>query len=265
MSWVAVAIGGAAVVGAVVSSNSADKAKDAQDEATKAGTATAHDSLALNKQQYEEGVARQKPFLDAGVGALGKLNTLLGLGPDSSAQGYGSLNQPFTGADLASDPGYQFQLQQGQKQLDRRQAASGGFFSGAGLQEAEKFGQGLASTSFNDAFNRNQTNRSNILNPLQSMAGQGQTQANQVNALGAQFAGAQTGVNNSLIGLATNMGNANGAAAIAQGNALTGGINNGLTAWQRAQYMNQPQQQYNGFNSSPGGYTYAEPWAVGPT
>lgn len=51
-------------------------------------------------------------------------------------------------------PGYGFQRQQGLEALTAADAAAGRTGSGAALAAAEKYGQGLASTAFSDAWNR---------------------------------------------------------------------------------------------------------------
>lgn len=60
----------------------------------------------------------------------------------------------FTPGDLTQDPGYQFNLQQGQQALDRRQLAGGNYFSGQAGKELQQFGQGLADNTYESAFNR---------------------------------------------------------------------------------------------------------------
>jgi len=64
------------------------------------------------------------------------------------------LNPRFTPDDLTQDPGYQFNLDQGQKAIDRAAAARGGYFSGAALKEAQAFGQNLADRTYNEAYQR---------------------------------------------------------------------------------------------------------------
>lgn len=64
------------------------------------------------------------------------------------------LNQEWNPGDLTQDPGYQFQQQQGEQALARKNAASGSTFSGAALKDAAAFNQGLASTTANDSYNR---------------------------------------------------------------------------------------------------------------
>jgi len=56
--------------------------------------------------------------------------------------------------NVQNDPGYQFNLQQGQQGLDRKAAASGGLFSGAALQDASRFNQDFANNYYQQAFGR---------------------------------------------------------------------------------------------------------------
>jgi hypothetical protein len=53
---------------------------------------------------------------------------------------------------VASTPEAQFAMSQGVQALDRSAAAKGGFGSGGALQELMQYGQGLASTQYNNAF-----------------------------------------------------------------------------------------------------------------
>ena len=59
-------------------------------------------------------------------------------------------------AELQATPGYQFQLQQGQQAANMGAAARGGLLSGAQQQALQRFGQGLAATGFENAWNRAQ-------------------------------------------------------------------------------------------------------------
>ena len=150
-------------------------------------------------------------------------------GINSEAPDYGSLMHDFTGADLQNEPGYQFGMAEGQKAIDRRAASGGGYFSGAALKAAQRFGQDYAGTKFNEAFNRDTSNKTNKFNRLTGLISPGQTAANQVGASGQNYAGA---VGSNL----TNNANAQGGAAIAQGN-----------AW--ANTLNQLANQYTDYNA----------------
>jgi len=81
----------------------------------------------------------------------------------------------FNQADLYNDPGYQFQLEQGQRGLNTQAAASGLLGSGRALKEATQYGQGMAEGQFNNVYNRN-LNKFNIENAaLQNLASRGET------------------------------------------------------------------------------------------
>lgn len=107
------------------------------------------------------------------------------------------VNAEFTPGDLTQDPGYQFQLQQGQQALDRVASARGNVFSGAALKEAQQFGQGLADQTFQDAHNRWLQQQNLNLGAAQGVAntylGEGDVRANatlgKTNSLGQMLAG----------------------------------------------------------------------------
>ncbi len=87
--------------------------------------------------------------------------------------------------DYKNDPAYQFQLSQGQNAITNQAAASGLQQGGGTLAALTQFGQGLAATHYNDAFNRAQsqfqTNQNTTLANLQALIGSGAT-ANTTNA-----------------------------------------------------------------------------------
>jgi hypothetical protein len=80
-------------------------------------------------------------------------------------------NTSFNPEDLQNDPGYQFQLQQGEQALQRSQAARGNVFSGAALKAAQEYGQGLAGTTFDAANSRYNANRGFNYGVAQDQAG----------------------------------------------------------------------------------------------
>jgi hypothetical protein len=113
--------------------------------------------------------------------------------------------------------------------------------SGGTLKGIQRFGQDLASQEYQNAFNRYGIERERRLNPLQSLAGVGQTTSQQLGAAGTQMAG---NVGNLMTG---------GAAARASGyvggaNALTGALSTGLNYYQGQQMMNalRPNQALSG-------------------
>ena len=159
----------------------------------------------LANQQYNQTRADQMPFLEAGKTALNQLIPL--------ASNY----KPFDYNAMTADPGYGFRLSEGQKALDRQAAARGGLISGSALKAATRYGQDMGSQEYTNAFNRYQTERNAQLNPLQSLAGMGQTTATNLGTMGAANA---ANVGN----LATSGAAASAAGNIGATNAITGGV-----------------------------------------
>ena len=200
---------GASLIGGAMASSAAGKA--AKTQAKSADKATE-----LQKQMYEEGVVRQKPFYEAGLTGQNRLMELLGLGGDPNAQGYGSAMRPFGMSDFEADPGYAFRMKEGLKGLDQQAAARGGLISGNALRGATAYGQQLGSQEYQNAYDRYQTNRANMLNPIQSLLGQAQSTANTLGSAGQTYA--------------TNAGNT----MMAAGNARASGYTGSADAWNRA-------------------------------
>ena len=202
--WMAAAVVGSAALGAY-SSNKAAKTQAAA--ADRAGD--------VQREIFERQVELGKPYREAGEAALNKLIPL--------ATEY----TPFGMDQFQADPGYGFRMSEGMKALERSAAARGGLMSGGTGKALQRFGQEMGSQEYQNAFNRYQTERQARLNPLQSLAGVGQTAAQNLAGQAGQF-----GSN-----LAETMGA--GAQARASGymgaaNAITGGV---------GQYMNYQQSQ----------------------
>lgn len=143
-----------------------------------------------------------QPYLASGSAANSKLSNLLGAGGDTSAAGYGTLGQPFTPGDLTKEPGYQFQKEQGDLALQRSEAARGTLNSGASMKAAEDYGQGLAGTTYNNAYQRYLQQQQQQYGMLAGQSGQG---ANAAGAAGNIY---------------TNVGNARAGAGISSSNIL---------------------------------------------
>jgi hypothetical protein len=107
---------------------------------------------------------------------------------------FGSLLKPFGIEDFQKDPGYDFRMNEGAKVLQSGAAARGGLFSGGAGKALERYGQDYASNEYGKASDRYVANQTNQFNRLASVAGVGQTAANQSGAATANF-GAQAGSN----------------------------------------------------------------------
>jgi hypothetical protein len=187
------------VVESVVGFLGAKKQAEATEEAAKTGAQSAQYAADLQRQMFEKQMAAQEPWRQAGVTALNQLAPL--------AQQY----QPFGMDQFQADPGYGFRLSEGMKALERSAAARGGLMSGAQMKGIQRYGQDLASQEYQNAFNRYQAERQARLNPLQSLAGLGQTSAQSIGG-----AAGQLGTN--LGNIALGAGATAGAAQLAMGN-----------------------------------------------
>jgi len=202
--WMAAAVVGSAALGAY----SSNKAANTQAQ-------SAREAGDVQRDIFERQVELGRPYREAGEAALNKLIPL--------ATEY----TPFGMQQFQQDPGYAFRLSEGQKALERSAAARGGLMGGATGKALTRFGQEMGSQEYTNAFNRYQAERQARLNPLQSLAGVGQTAANTLGAQAGQFG--------------SNMAETLGAGAQARAsgymgmaNAIGGGLN---------QYMNYSQNQ----------------------
>jgi hypothetical protein len=201
--------GGLAAVGSIVGGSNA---ADASQNAANTQAASADLAAQLQNQQFNKQVELQAPFREAGLTAQNKLLDYMGL----SAGAGGKYAKDFSMADYQADPGYAFRLSEGLKGLDASAAARGGLISGNALRAATQYGQEMGSQEYQNAYNRYQTNRSNQLNPLQSLMGAGQTATNTMGQASQNYA------------------NAAGDAYMGAGNARASGYVGSANAWNQA-------------------------------
>lgn len=150
---------------------------------------------------------------------------------NTSDPAYGSLMKDFSMADYQADPGYQFRLDQGNRALMMSAAARGGLLSGAALKDAMAYNSGQASQEYQNAFDRFQVNRSNKLNPLQSLMGVGQTGTGAITNAAGNYG---TNAGNNIIGA----GNALASGRIGSANAWNSAMGQGISSYQQNQLMN---------------------------
>lgn len=262
-----IGVGGSLAAGSI-GSKAASKAADTQSVASRY-------AADLQQRQYEQTRQDSAPWRQVGGAALNRLAETLGLptyeppkaqvaqsfmsgyrggdfggvgqyfaaqqnqqAQDSSA-GEGATDATATTPDYSaffSSPDYQFRLQEGTRAVEQSAAARGLLRSGQTLRGVTEYGQGLASTAYN-----------NYLNRLASLAGIGQSTVAQTGQLGAQSAAAQ--------GMALQQG------AAAQAHGTLGAAN----AWQNAlsqtgsnvgfaigALSQSPQQQLAASGATPG-------------
>lgn len=205
--WVA----GAVVVGSVVSGVASSSAAGKQEDA-------ANNANATQQGMYNQNVTREQPFVDSGTGASTRLSELLGIGGSKTSAGYGSLAKPFSASDYLAnqDPGYQFQLQQGGQALRNADTPGVGSLSGPALKDLISFNQGMASTGYQNAFDRYMGQQNAVFGRLSDIANRGQNAASQV---GQQGTATGQGIAANTIGA----GNAAAAGTVGLGNAISGG------------------------------------------
>jgi hypothetical protein len=150
MTYAAVAIGGAALVGGGMvtqgyfANKSSKKSARAQRDAMAA-------YLAEMRRSKEAAIGYQRPYEEAGRSGLNLLQQYL-TGDPSTVQNR-----------LEQSPGYQFRLDQGQESIQNLLASKGGLKSGAAMKAIEQYAQGTASQEFG-----------NQIGYLQGLAGIGQ-------------------------------------------------------------------------------------------
>lgn len=226
---VAAGIGAAGSIGGALigssAASSAAKTQSAAAQAAESGVLNATQSAQGNLQQAQGTLNNLwageqnnlNPYLTAGAQGVGSLSQAVAPG--------GSLSQQFTAPtaqQAAATPGEQFMLQQGTQAVDRSAAAKGGLNTGATLQALTQYGQGLASTGYQQAYNNSlnafQTNHNNTLGGYLALAGIGQNATGQLNQASQNYGG-QTEAN------ATQQGQFGVQGAQLAGNYAVGGAN----------------------------------------
>jgi hypothetical protein len=258
MSFAAVAIGGAALIGAGVSAYGASKQSSAARQASQTQAESADRALALEREQWEQSRADLEPWRLAGTQGLIGLQQLVqqplqAPGPFTGPAPVDPSQYRFTAptaADLSRDPGYQFRLAEGRRLLEGGAAARGLLQSGGTLRGLTELGQNLASQEYQNVYNRqlgenqlgynraiaqnqDQYNRAlqsydlaarvplqyrqQAYNELAGLSGTGQTVAQNLGTLGANYS-------RTAGDLLTSQGAAQAAGTIGAGNAWASGL-----------------------------------------
>ena len=166
MTWAVTAAAVGSIGGALLGGASARK----QAEAKRRALAEAKGQVT---QAYQTSKGYYDPYYQTGTGANALLAQRLGIGGDTSAPGYGEFMRNFSMADYQADPGYQFRLQEGLKQLQGQAAARGGLLSGATQRGTQKYAQNLASQEYGNAYQRYMEQMQNRYNMLAGQQGVG--------------------------------------------------------------------------------------------
>lgn len=190
MSWGYVAVGAATLIsgymGSEAQSDAADEASGAQRDASAAG-------IAEERRQFDQVRELLKPYIDAGTGAIGQQQALLGLGgADAQRQAISALE---------GSPQMAALTQQGENALLQNASATGGLRGGNLQAGLAQFRPQLLSQLIESQFGK-----------LGSVAGLGQA-----SAAGQAAMGQQSGSN--ISALLSQQGQAIAGNALAQGQA----------------------------------------------
>lgn len=190
--------------------------------------------LLWDMMQQAQTQQRQQPWVDQGNWANNQIQ--------GNIQN-GTFGGSFTPQDFLNnkDPGYRFQLEQGQQALQSSQAAGSGVLSGAALKGLLGYNQGMASTGYQNAYNRWLSSQQNAYGQLHDMSTLGQNAAAQVGNNGVGYANSQTN-------LMTGIGNANAAGRVGSANALSGALSNGSGYYALNGMLNGGGSYDTGFN-----------------
>ena len=232
MSWIAAAIGGAAILGYAGASKQASAATSAANTQAQAAQ-SAQNQLQTNFQNLSP---NYQPYLQTGQAGLNQLNAEMP-----------NLTQTFGPDQLKSNlaPNYQFMLNQGLGAQNQAMNVGGGG-SNIGIA-GTKFAEDYASNAYQNAFNNYQAQQTNIYNRLSGIAGIGQ---NAVTGLSNLATGNATNISNLGVGAANAVaqGQVGSAAAQAQG---ANSIANGLTLAAILNPANASGSSTN-YNNAPG-------------
>lgn len=212
--------------------------------------ADAQNVYRILSERYRDAYAKANPQVPyQGVGEKGNLLKDFDMEAYKKDPGYTPMVNSLE--ELQATPGYQFQLEQGLQSVNNSAAAKGSLLSGNNIKAINNFAQGQAATgyqaaweraqqAYQNAYNRDTTNKNNRFGRLQSLTNSGQQAA-------TSQGNASLAVGQGLAGVAQNQGISNANQAIYQGqqaqNAITGvgnaltsaltnpGVQNSLSSW----------------------------------
>jgi hypothetical protein len=232
MSFTAAAVimGGASLVGGFIGADATRKAARQQMEAIERAKGEIGRAYGESKGYYT-------PYQEAGAQGLNALRGMMEY-------------KPMTLADMQQDPGYQFRLQEGLKQLGRTASARGGALSGATLRGTQGYAQNLASEEYQNAFNRYLTNRQEQLRMPLYFSNMGMQTA-------SDLANLSTSYGSNIANLIGQGGQAQAAGTMGAANAWSnalGGISNAAGSYMMANAMagkSPAEQSQKGLNLLP--------------
>lgn len=139
MAWVAVAVGGASILGGYMQSQAAGQAAGAS-------AASSAEGIAEQRRQFEAMRQSMAPYMNVGAEALGGVRALSGLGGAKAEQA--AISQ------IAGSPLFQASVNQGEEALLQRAAATGGLRGGNTQAALAQFRPAMLSKAIEDQYAR---------------------------------------------------------------------------------------------------------------
>jgi hypothetical protein len=223
MPFIALAIGGSALLGASASRSAAN-----------AQVGAANRAADIQREQFNLINEQQAPYRGYGYTALNQIGGLIGgqtpqydaqgkpvldaNGKPVMQQGSGYLTRQFGAEDLKTSlaPNYEFMLKEGQRAARQRLNAGGS--GGSDIDRGiSRFAEDYASNAYQQAFNNFSAQRKDIYNTLAGIAGIGQTGQTATNAASQNY-----GTN--AANLITGAGAAQAAGTVGAANAYGGAL-----------------------------------------
>lgn len=234
MTWVAVGVGVAGVVGSQMSANK------------QAGAGK--QALQLQGDIYNANKGELDPYRNFGVQNMTALQQGLGIGDWNggyTATGFNPnapLTRQFTLQDFHESPAYQWNLSQGTDALNKSAAARGNYYAPETLKNLANYTQGAASNEYWNAANAFRNWQGDVYGRLAGGVGTGLGAANALAGVG-QNASAQMG--HTMQGI----GDAQAGGIMGAFNSLAGGAVNGWNNYNQGQILgNQQQSLFGGDN-----------------
>jgi hypothetical protein len=213
MSGIATAIVGSAIIGGVAQNKAASKAAGATTDASRA-------QIDLQQQQFDEITKILKPYVTAGTGALPGLQPFISAGQTAFEQQLaltgvrGAAAQQAAIRGLESSPEMQAMIRQGENALLQQASATGGLRGGNVQAALAQFRPQMLAQQIGTQLQRLGGIAGTGLSTSEALARLGQASASRQAAAGSDFA-------SSVSGALGNIGAAQSAQALAQGQAFS--------------------------------------------
>lgn len=267
MSYMAVAIGGSAVLSAWSSSRGSSKQESATKRGIRSNEMLSREERAFQREMWETSREDFEPWREVGEVALQRINDGIQTGTFDPPR--------FAPEDieLRADPGYQFRLDEGRKAIEASAAAKGGLMSGGFARGLTRYAQDYASNEYQNAYgryvddyNRETDRRRQRFNMLNMLSSQGLSASSGQAGANTQLASASNNITQNQASRTQSGYNALGQIAANEyadyANILNQGIQNVLTYNAMSSPGTVSSNQTNSFPVTPGPRT--NQWANSP-